>query len=472
MATTVRELVTIWGFKVNTKPLRKMEGELRRIQGLAFKAGLALTGLGIGVHEMFSQIAEFQEAETGLEILTGSADSAKEAVKELIKFSGRAPVTFKELESSANILLRAGIKVSELNTVFETVGNISAATGGKNFGQLINAIGQLRTGGGRQSMVLLEFMRAGVPLVDILAQRLGRSRQEVKKLVGEGKIGFAQIFEAIQSTTQGTGRFAGALEKSTNNISDRLRNIRSSIQLIIKRASDSKGLSSLGKALGTLNKFLRANEKAIAQGLIKGLEAAVKLFKTLGYVLLAVVRVFNMFADAVGGMDNALNVILAISAAIFAFSFPLISVLGLLALLITDIVAFAKGKDSLIGRLIPVFEDLGKKMGEAMVRGVTGIFTGIPAAAGSFFKSFNDPNKIPEWMPGGGSIAGDVAILERARAGTPEAAGAGGINVNAQVNVQGLTAKEAEKVAGKVVGEEIGKTLRGTQRDVQPMVQR
>lgn len=65
---------------------------------------------------------------------------------------------------------------------------------------------------------LLQFTTAGIPIISALAETMGVADSEVKKLVEDGKVGFADLQKALQSLTEEGGKFEGMMARQSKSL--------------------------------------------------------------------------------------------------------------------------------------------------------------------------------------------------------------------------------------------------------------
>lgn len=179
----------------------------------AVTAGLlGLATAGILVKKSLDLAGGAEKNRLAFEAMTGSAEAAGRVLGKLRKYAQESPFSTSQVLDIGKRLLAFGIDAEQVTPTVRALGDITAATGG-DFGRLALAFGQVRTTGRLMGDELNQFAEQGVPLIDALADVMKKPKDEIKKLVSEGEVGFDKVVEAINRMTSAGGRFAGLQEK-------------------------------------------------------------------------------------------------------------------------------------------------------------------------------------------------------------------------------------------------------------------
>lgn len=178
-------------------------------------------GAGRGVAGFASNIvtlgAGLESVETNFTTFLGSADAAKALISELNKFAAETPFSQNEIFAQSEKLLGFGFAADEVTDTLRRLGDISGGSAEKLDG-LVLALGQVRAKQRVQGEELLQFAERGVPIYDALAQAIGKSVPETQELVTKGKVGFADLQNAIALLTDEGGQFNGVLAAQSQTL--------------------------------------------------------------------------------------------------------------------------------------------------------------------------------------------------------------------------------------------------------------
>ena len=241
-------------------------------------AGLAATALGaIGGANVISNIVKttsrFQDLRTTLATVTGGAREGAEAFDFIAKFSTQTQFGVEELTQTFIKLKASGIEpTKDLLTLFTDAAAVTTDQLGSL--QAITDLFSRTTAGGLGLEELNRLADRGIPVFDILNEKLGRNRLQLSDL-GKSAEGANLILTALSDGIK--ERFGGATANRINNVSTQFSNL----QIAIANAADQVGSQGFAKALGqTAVEFTNFIENN--QALVK--EIGVKLTKAFLYV--------------------------------------------------------------------------------------------------------------------------------------------------------------------------------------------
>lgn len=184
--------------------------------------GLSIASAGVDFAKgAIKAVADYEAVNISLETFLGSATAAKDLFKELEQFSIKTPFTPEQVNNAAKALLAFGEPVENLQTTLTRIGDVASATG-KDFNELSVIYGKARVQGTLFAEDINQLTEAGVPVIQLFAEQLGVSSDQVKKLGSEGKISFANLEQAFNTLTSEGGRFFGLTDKLSQSTAGRL----------------------------------------------------------------------------------------------------------------------------------------------------------------------------------------------------------------------------------------------------------
>lgn len=271
---------------------RATGGVLKTALGTALgfaAAQVGMTALGEAVGFVKGAFIDFnsrlEQARIGFTTLLGSAAKADAFIAEMKTFAARTPFEFPGLQDAAQRMLAMGFSAEEVLPKLTAVGDAVAALGGSE--EMVNrvtyALGQMQTAGRVNAQDMMQLTSAGIPAWQILADSIGKSVAETRKLAEQGLIPAKQAVEAL--TTGMEQRFGGMMAKQSQTFQGAMSTIR----------------DSLNNALATAFKPFFTEISAGFVGLANMLSAdAFQGFATrVGTALAGVVRAFGSLARQV-----------------------------------------------------------------------------------------------------------------------------------------------------------------------------
>jgi len=231
-------------FKQYGSEVQRLEGKLRGLEGAARRANPALDGLGAAagrliaayagietVRFVFGKTAELEAQTRSLEVLTGSADRAKQIVQELQQLGAVTPFTSAELIDTAKRLQAFGVEAENVVDITRRLADVSGATGAELAG-LATAYGQVQAKGRLQGEELLQFQERGVALQQVLRKEYGLSGAEFQKALEGGKISAEAVEYALKKLTDSGGKYANGAIAQSDTLNGRLSTLQDSIQML------------------------------------------------------------------------------------------------------------------------------------------------------------------------------------------------------------------------------------------------
>jgi len=243
---------------------KRLTGLNQGLLGVNRIAGLAATALGaIGganvIKNIVTTTARFQDLRTTLASVTGGARQGAEAFDFVSQFATKTQFGVEELTQTFIKLKASGIApTEELLTLFTDAAAVTTDQLGSL--QAITDLFSRTTAGGLGLEELNRLADRGIPVFDILQEKLGRNRLQLSDL-GKTAEGANLILSALSEGIK--ERFGGATENRINNISTQFSNL----QIAITNAADKIGSQGFAKALGQtavkITEYIENNEELV-----------------------------------------------------------------------------------------------------------------------------------------------------------------------------------------------------------------
>ena len=221
---------------------------------------------------------EMQKLEIAFETMIGSADEANALMSQLIRTAATTPFGVSDISNAARQLLAYGVAADDVNDTLIRLGDIAAGLS-IPIGDLAWLYGTTMTQGRMYAQDLNQFLGRGVPMLDELAKQFGVTKDEVRALVTEGKVGFPEVQKAIINLTSEGSKFGGLMEAQSATIAGRISNIEDTIEQMF-------------------NKIGQASEGVIGTSL-DIVASLVENWETVGKILLEVIAAYGTYKAAV-----------------------------------------------------------------------------------------------------------------------------------------------------------------------------
>ncbi|MDO6355108.1 tape measure protein [Caloramator sp. CAR-1] len=169
--------------------------------GDIFKNAMSFT-LGMGIFEAvksgFKAIAGsaldfnsmMERAAIGFTTMLGSAQKAQDFLDKMGKFASSTPFEYPDLLDASQRLMAMGFSADEVLPTLKAVGDAMAGMGkGANeINGVIYALGQMRMAGRVNAQDMMQLVNQGIPAWQILAEAMGKTTAEVRKMSEQGLI--------------------------------------------------------------------------------------------------------------------------------------------------------------------------------------------------------------------------------------------------------------------------------------------
>jgi tape measure domain-containing protein len=272
-------------------------------------AGVALSFVGPA-----AQMERFRVQLTSLE---GGSAGAEKALAWISDFATRTP-----LEMTDTIAAYAKLKafgIDPTNGSLQSMVDTMAAMGGgvEQLDGLVMALGQAWSKGKLQSEEALQLLERGVPVWDLLANKMGKSSEEVQKLASEGKLGRDEISMLMAALGEKNAGAGDGMAKTRGGILSNLSDYWTRFQLMVMENGVFDSLKAkLQSFLDLLNQMaadgrLQQWADMLATNMLAAIEGIWSFGKAMLETWRAVFPWLEAGATAMGGWDNFLGLIAA-----------------------------------------------------------------------------------------------------------------------------------------------------------------
>lgn len=170
--------------------------------------GGVLGGIGLSIKKAF----DFETAKVQLKVLTGDAKTAKQAFNDLMEFSNATPFEPEEVLQAGRSLIAFGTDAKKVTEELRRVGDVASGVGAP-LGELVEIYGKAQVQGRLYAEDVNQFLGRGIPILEALADVTGKSSEEVRGLISEGKVGFPELQKAFIRLTSEGGKYEGMMKE-------------------------------------------------------------------------------------------------------------------------------------------------------------------------------------------------------------------------------------------------------------------
>lgn len=254
-----------------------IEQVFSKVQSAAAAAAGAFSAKEL-VRNVLEVRGQFQQLEVAFTTMLGSAEKANTLMDQLVKTAATTPFDLKSVSEGAKQLLAYGTQADEVNGTLIRLGDIAAGLS-IPLNDLVYLYGTTMTQGRMFTQDLRQFQGRGIPIADELAKIFGVTKDKVGELVTAGKVGAAEVQQAIENMTNAGSRFGGLMEAQSHTITGQISNIEDAIDSMF---------NDIGKA----------NEGVINDAL-GGVSYLVEHWEEIGQIVLNVAAAYGIAKAAV-----------------------------------------------------------------------------------------------------------------------------------------------------------------------------
>jgi tape measure domain-containing protein len=253
------------------KTIKNVKTSLSAIGSVATTAATSLAGIGVaGGAAMAAFIitsskaaADVEDLGIQFEVLTGSAKTAAELMKTFRDEEKKSALSLSDYANAAKTMLAFGTSLDDVTPSLRMLGDVSMANS-ERFGSLALAFAQTTAAGRLMGQEVLQFVNAGFNPLEQISRDTGRSMQDLKKDMEDGKISVSMVKNAFVSATSEGGRFYKAIDKGSASTNAKLNQLSAAATQL--RVAFGTGFNEgLKDALDASNNFLPQLENKFAR---------------------------------------------------------------------------------------------------------------------------------------------------------------------------------------------------------------
>lgn len=176
----------------------------------------------------FSQSLEY--AKIAYTNLFGDNSLAEEFINVLKDFAAKTPFNFTESEQAAKRLLAYGVQYKNVMYIMRGVMSAASMQGDPaKIESISRALGQIYTKGRVMNEEMRQLAEAGIPVYEILREKLGLTQKQLQNLGKESVSASAAINALVDGMTE---RFGNVVEASSRTMSGILNNIKDNATML------------------------------------------------------------------------------------------------------------------------------------------------------------------------------------------------------------------------------------------------
>lgn len=270
--------------KVSDSAMSDTEALEQQIMGFAQRGASYITSylVGQGMQSLLQSIistrGQFQQLEIAFNTMLGSTERAQALMSQLVDTAAHTPFDLNSIASGAKQMLAFGSSVENVVNEILMLGNVASGVSAP-LNDIIYLYGTLRSQGRAYTVDIRQFAGRGIPIYEELEKVMQVNRQELNKLIEEGKVGFPQVEQAFKNMTSEGGLYFNLMQEQSKSLTGMISNLGDAWDM-------------------ALNKIGQDNQDVFAAG-IQAATDIVENFDTIIRILEAVAIAYGTYKAAV-----------------------------------------------------------------------------------------------------------------------------------------------------------------------------
>jgi len=188
-------------------------------------------------------------SEAAFTTMLGSAEAAKDMLKDLTNFAAKTPFGLKDLTGATQTLIQFGVAGEDIMPTLQSIGDVSGGNADR-MKSLSLAFGQATSAGRLMGQDLLQMINAGFNPLQVISKQTGETMLELKKRMENGGISAIELSEAFKTASSEGGQFYGGMERGSQTLTGQISTLKDNIAALAR---------SFGKVMLPALKDITAN---------------------------------------------------------------------------------------------------------------------------------------------------------------------------------------------------------------------
>ena len=196
-----------WGSKISGA--MKTAWKAAKISSITSIGGIGAAITALTAKGGFDRALNIERAQTKLKALGHDSSSIQSIMDDALASVKGTAFGLGDAASVAAMMVASGVKSGgELKGVLTTIGD-TAQVAGVEFKEMGTIFSKVAATGHLQGDEMNQLMEAGIPILQNLADHYGVTAEEVRDMVSDGKVSFADFEAAMQESLGGAAQRAG-----------------------------------------------------------------------------------------------------------------------------------------------------------------------------------------------------------------------------------------------------------------------
>lgn len=357
------------GMDEMSRRVKNSDSKLMRLGKTAGKVGNALSSAGesmmknitlplaaLGSYSLV-QSAKLETLQVSFETMTGSAENAKNLMKDLTSFTATTPFQLAGVGKATKTLLAFKVPLKDMNGTLRMLGDIAAGTDAP-LQDIAQIFGKARAKGKLMTEEILQLAERGIPIIDVLSEKFNITKQQVFEMASKSQISFKAMQMAMADMTSEGGIFFDQTRRQSATLGGLFSTLKDNLSLTAAVFGDimvdvfglKGGLVSVNEWFNNLRKGIQdfAKEHPVITKMIAYFMLFLAVLGPILFVAGKVAMAFSVMSIAAGVLGVSMSTILI----------PIIAISAAIALLVVAGVMVVKNWDGIKGGAIALWETI------------------------------------------------------------------------------------------------------------------
>lgn len=235
--------------------------------GVVSTAMAGLIGFGVKYN------SEIEQLQTSFEVMTGSAEKAKDIIAELQKIGAETPFEVKDLAKTTNLLMNFGFTAEDAIDSMMMLGDIAQGNAEK-----MDAISVSYARMVSSQKVTLEdiniMIDRGFNPLQIIVEETGESMKSLYDRISKGTISVEEITDAMKKATSEGGKYFQSMEKQSKTLSGQISTLKDNFSMFAGVLAEDTTNAISSEFLPAINDTIQAMQEAFSEDGFEGMAEA------------------------------------------------------------------------------------------------------------------------------------------------------------------------------------------------------
>ena len=235
--------------------------------GVVSTAMAGLIGFGVNYN------AEIEQLQTSFEVMTGSADKAKDIIKELQEIGAKTPFEVKGLAETTQLLMNYGLEADDAIDKMMMLGDIAQGSSEK-MNRIAMAYGQMSSAGKVQLEDIKQMIEAGFNPLQEISKTTGESMASLYDRISKGTISVDEITASMERSTSVGGKYFQSMEKQSKTLNGQISTLKDNFSQFAGVLAEDTTNAISNEFLPAINDTIQSMQEAFSEDGFGGMAEA------------------------------------------------------------------------------------------------------------------------------------------------------------------------------------------------------